>query len=333
MSKKQSRAATDVKTNSSDTISTAPVKPAVPGRTVGFVIMSVLTVFVAVFMQVQSRNLDNTDTSAAYTEELEGFRSDLWYLPDDELLGFVAIPAGSFTMGSNPALDRMAYENERWSRTQRQGQPLLPLYYIAKFETTRAQFAAFVADTGMAQQAVANSETLPGGLPVTQVNWPDALAYTRWLDEQLRASPDTPAELKAFLESGARVTLPNEAEWEKAARGEDGRVFPWGSLPNTNMANIASNRPLPVGSIECDECAYGLSDMSGNVWELTRSVLKDYPFSDEIDRDNLDAEQLYVMRGGSYSDQANNARAAVRGAVDPGVRNDTIGFRVVISTH
>lgn len=295
--------------------------------------MSVLIVSVAIFMQFQAKEMGMEENTAAYSGELPGFNEDLFYLPDDDMAGFVAIPAGSFTMGSNPALDRMAYENERWSRVQRQGEPTLPLYYIARYETTRAQFAQFVADTGMGEQAMAMSDSLPGDLPVTEVNWPEALAYTRWLEEQLRNSPNTPAEIKEFLESGAHVTLPNEAEWEKAARSDDGRTFPWGSRPRNNLANIGNDSLVPVGSIPCDECAYGLSDMAGNVWELTRSPLRDYPFSPTLDTGNLQAEPLFVMRGGAFSDQLNNVRTAVRGAADPGVRNGTIGFRVVISTQ
>ena len=313
-----------------------PKAQQVPGRTLGFVIMSVLIVGVAFFMQQQSTNLGNSanTASALYNNALPGFRVDAWHLPDDDLFGFVPIPAGAFTMGSNPALDRMAYQNEQWSRTQRQGQPQLPLYYIAKFETTRAQYAAFTRDTGRFRNAFAESDTgLPGNLPMTNVNWPEALAYARWLDEQLRNSNNTPEQLKVFLESGAKVTLPNEAEWEKAARSTDGRMFPWGSRPRNNLANIGNDEPVPVGSIDCEECAYGLSDMAGNVWELTRSLMQDYPFDPSIDKVNLQPEPLYVMRGGAFSDEINNARAAVRGAVDPGVRNDTIGFRVVISSQ
>ena len=304
-----------------------------PGRTIGFVIMSILIAFVAVFMRLQSQNMDSTEFESVYSGELQGFDADRWYLPDDELLGFVAIPAGSFTMGSNPALDRMAYENERWSRTQRQGQPLLPLYYIAKFETTRAQFAEFVEATGQAEQAFEEEGSLAGDLPITNINWPEALAYTRWLDQQLRNSPDTPDEIKAFLESGAKVTLPNEAEWEKAARSDDGRVFTWSSRPQNGLANFSNDELVAVGSIQCDTCSYGLSDMAGNAWELTRSLLKDYPFSDDLDRENLNPEPLYVMRGGSFSDEMNHVRTAVRGIFDPGAKSETVGFRVVISAQ
>lgn len=303
----------------------------VPGRTLGFVIMSLLILFVAAFMVQQSQQLDSDDTAARVTAnpELAGFRSDLWYLPDGPMLGFVEIPAGAFIMGSNPALDRMAYQNERWSNLQRQGEVDLPTYYIARFETTQAQFNAFVRDTGLAQAAV--DVSVPGDYPVTNVTWPDALAYARWLETRLRNSPDTPGALQQLFTNGARLTLPNEAEWEKAARGTDGRLFPWGPRPRSNLANFASDGPVPVGAIECDSCAHGLADMAGNVWELTRSPLQDYPFDPSDDHEVQGGDPLYVMRGGSWADELNNVRTAVRGAVDPGVRNNTIGFRLVLT--
>ena len=71
--------------------------------------------------------------------------------------------------------------------------------------------------------------------------------------------------------------------------------------------------------------------MAGNVWEFTRSPLQDYPYDLADDVDDLAEDALYVMRGGSYAEAINNVRTAVRGAVDPGVRNGSIGFRVVIS--
>jgi len=304
-----------------------------PGRTLGFVIMTAMIVFVAGFMVEQSQRLDSGELASgdAVNPELEGFRSDLWYLPDDPMLGFVEIPAGSFTMGSNPALDRMAYQNERWSNLQRQGEVELPDYFIARFETTQAQFSAFVRDTGLAQSAV--DVTVPGDYPVTNVTWPDALAYARWLETRLRNSANTPSALQQLFASGARLSLPNEAEWEKAARGSDGRIFPWGSRPRSNLANFGSDGPVPVGSIDCDSCAHGLSDMAGNVWELTRSPLQDYPFDPGDDHQLQSGDPLYVMRGGSWADGLNNVRTAVRGAVDPGVRNNTIGFRLVLGTQ
>jgi len=92
-----------------------------------------------------------------------------------------------------------------------------------------------------------------------------------------------------------------------------------------------------VGSFPCPECPYGLSDMSGNVWELTRSPYRPYPYDptpdslDNLDSLDLDADALWVMRGGSYGDPDQNIRAAIRGGADPGARRPFIGFRVVLT--
>ncbi len=307
-------------------------EPKVPGRTIGFSIMTIATFFVAVFLYQNSAPETQSVTipAATISEDLAGFSSAHWFLPDDDMFGFVEIPAGSFTMGSNPNLDRMAYQNERWSDLRRQGEVDLPRYFIARYETTVAQFAAFIVNGGMTAPQVPLSGA--GNLPVTNVTWPEALAYTRWLDQQLRQSADTPAALRAMLDAGAAVTLPNEAEWEKAARGTDGRVFPWRDAPAESVANFNSQSTRAVNSSQCSQCIWGLNDMAGNVWELTRSPLQDYPYTADDDAEGLGEDALYAMRGGSYADGLNNIRAAVRGGVDPGVRNSSIGFRVVISS-
>lgn len=306
----------------------------VPGRTIGFTVMTLTIVFVAFWMNLQSNQFTNQDlplssTSFALDQSLDGFRADAWFLADDELLGFVEIPAGTFIMGSNPILDSMAYENERWSNQRRQGSVQLPAFLISRFETTVAQFNAFVQAT----QFQVDSSTLSGqpDQPVTNITWPQALAYARWLEQQLREATQTPARIQQMLNSGASVTLPSEAEWEKAARGTDGRVFPWGTQARTDRANFDAAAVMSVGAIACPECAHGLSDMSGNVWEFTRSPYQDYPYDPSDDSSNLSQDALWVMRGGSFSDAINNVRTAVRGGVDPGVRNNTIGFRLVIS--
>jgi len=261
--------------------------------------------------------------------ETDGFRASAWFLPDDEMLGFVKIPAGSFAMGSDPAVDPMAFENERWSAERKQGRVELADYYIGRFEVTVAQFKAFAEATGY--QTHPDALGNPLNHPVASVSWTDALAYSRWLERMLKDSNETPAELRQLLQQGWRITLPSEAEWEKAARGFGSRIYPWGNQPRRDRANYDGSASLPVGSFECSECAYGLADMSGNVWELTRSPYGAYPFDPDDDRRNLDADALWVMRGGSYEDAANLVRSGVRGGVDPGARRSTIGFRVVLS--
>lgn len=318
--------------NKSERMTDSPVSASeeeVPGRLVGIGVMSVAILFVAWNLGRQAEE-SNAVPETVVAQSLNGFRSDAWMLPDEDMLGFVEIPAGTFTMGSNPALDRMAYENERWSASRRQGSVELPTFYISRYEVTIAQYRAFAVATNLQTEVTASN--VAGDLPVVRVTWPEALAYGRWLEQQLKQSAQTPPVLQQLLQSGARVTLPSEAEWEKAARGSDGRVFPWGSQPRTELANFDGSEVLAVGSVNCEACAHGLSDMSGNVWELTRSPMQDYPYDATDDRDNLATDALWVMRGGSYADAINNVRTAVRGGVDPGVRNNTIGFRVVITS-
>lgn len=256
------------------------------------------------------------------------FQARMWHLPDEALLGFVEIPAGPFPMGSNPLIDPMAFENERWSETRRQGAVDLPQYYIARYETTVAQFAAFMEGSNYGLVEIPDSAA--GDHPIAGVSWTDALAYARWLEMQLKSSEQAPAEIRSLLSSGWRLTLPDEAQWEKAARGTESRIFPWGNTVRRERANFASSGPVPVGSIPCPECPYGLSDMSGNVWEWTRSPYQPYPFMTDDDAANLQEDALWVMRGGSFNDVENNVRAAVRGAADPGARRPFIGFRLAI---
>lgn len=257
------------------------------------------------------------------------FRPELMSLPDDPLLGFVEVPAGEFQMGSNPLIDPMAFENERWSDVQRQGRPDISTFYMGRYEVTVAQFKAFVDATNYR----VDPQTLNGSpdSPVVFVSWTDALAYSRWLNTALQASDNTPSDLAQLLMKGWRITLPNEAQWEKAARGVDGRIYPWGNQPRKDRANYNSASVMAVGSFECPECPYGLKDMSGNVWEWTRSPYQPLPFNPDSNRTNLAEDALWIMRGGAFSDDANNIRAAVRGGADPGARREFIGFRLVIT--
>ena len=309
--------------------------PLEPSRAIGLLILLVSIIFTVVWLSREGEeNLELANSSSldgsSLPENLTGFNSNTWYLANDENLGFVEIPAGQFTMGSDPRVDRLAYGNEQWSRSVRQGKVTLPTFYISRYETTVAQYKAYLVATDKSSDALNLRDA--GNYPVVGVTWPEALAYGRWLESQLRTSDSTPNLLKMFLSNGGHVTLPSEAEWEKAARGTDARVFPWGSAPRTDMANYNSSSLLSVGALPCPLCSYGLSDMAGNVWEMTRSPLQDYPYNPNDDLENLTADAIWVMRGGSYQDQVNNVRAAVRGGIDPGVRNPSIGFRIAIST-
>ncbi|RMF27034.1 MAG: NACHT domain-containing protein, partial [Chloroflexi bacterium] len=141
------------------------------------------------------------------------FRPDAWFLPDEALLGFVHIPAGPFLMGSSED-DERARNNEK-----PQHEVYLPDYYIARYPVTVAQWRAFLEASGHRPR---DEDSLrdPDNHPVRWVSWYEALAYCEWLTETLRRWEGTPEPLRTLLrEKGWVVTLPSEAEWEKAARG------------------------------------------------------------------------------------------------------------------
>lgn len=300
------------------------------GRAIGLAVLATIVSFVAIWMYVEGRPALSAPSKAIVAGDMtpSRFVGNAWHLPDDALLGFVAIPAGAFFMGSDPAIDSSAYENERWSSTAKQGTVELPEFYIGRYEVTIAQFAAFVAATQRAVDARALRGA--GDHPVANVTWTDALAYAQWLDGQLRESAQTPPALKQLLDGGWHVTLPSEAQWEKAARGTNGWIYPWGNVADASRANYGRSGAAPVGSFECPDCMYGLADMSGNVWELTRSPFQSYPWDATDEPREPSADALFVMRGGAFNDAANNVRAAIRGGIDPGARRPFIGFRLVM---
>ena len=273
------------------------------------------------------------------------FDPSCWYLPDESLLGFIEIPAGPFTMGSDKQHDEEAYDDELPHH------PVdLPGYYLARWPVTVAQFAAFVRDSG---HEPADPGCLKGiaNYPVVYVTWHDAMAYCRWLNEQLKKfARERLATGKLRFESERRfwqglvegslgVGLPSEAEWEKAARGGDSRIYPWGDQTDPQKANYDETGLGGTSAVGCfpgGASPYGCEEMSGNVWEWTRSLLADYPYSPEgserQERKDLAAIGRRVLRGGAFHFDARNARCASRNDFGPDFRSDfNGGFRVVAS--
>jgi formylglycine-generating enzyme required for sulfatase activity len=203
------------------------------------------------------------------------FSSQAWYLPDEPLLGFVKIPEGTFLMGE----------------LEEQHQVTLPAYYIARYPTTTAQFKAFLKGSGYQPGEPDCLVGLPNH-PVTWVSWYEAINYCNWLGEKLGdiardrlAEGGSDAGYQQFWE-GLRdgklvVTLPSEAEWEKAARGPEGRRYPWGrETPDLDRANYGAHfgeRALgttcTVGCFPRGATPEGVLDMAGNVWEVTRTLM------------------------------------------------------------
>ncbi len=266
------------------------------------------------------------------------FREDMWFLPDDDLLGFVEIPGGLFKMGSDKERDLEAMDRELPQHELR-----LDTYYISRYPVTVAQFRAFVEDT---DYKPLDHESLRGifNHPVAWVALHEALKYCDWLTEKLSQRDDLPPVLARLLQKeGWHLTLPSEAEWEKAARGADGRIYPWGDDPDPNRANYDDTGigdTSPVGCFPAGESPYGCQDMAGNVWEWTRSLWGEswekpkygYPYNPENGRENLRAPDkvLRVLRGGSFNNSHRNVRCAVRHWNSPGSGNRNLGFRVVL---
>jgi formylglycine-generating enzyme required for sulfatase activity len=262
------------------------------------------------------------------------FRADAWYLPDEALLGFVEIPAGSFLMGSDATRDPEAEESEK-----PQHPLILPRFFIGRYPVTVAQFQAFVEASG---QQPDHEDSLHGlsTHPVVYVTWYDARRYGDWLTEQLRAWEATPEPLASLLRrEGWMVTLPSEAEWEKAARGTEGRIYPWGDEPDAHRANYADTRIHATSAVGCfpgGASAYGAEELSGNVWEWTRSVGDACPYPTRQEgvaaRENLDApdDASRVWRGGAFDLYHGSVRCASRLGLYPGGWSWGIGCRVVV---
>ena len=260
---------------------------------------------------------EETDSSKAVAATLN--------LPDEPLLGFVEIPAGPFLMGSDKTRDAQAYSDEEPAH-----QVTLPSFYIGRFEVTVGQFTAYRDATGT-KPGDAHSVQGAGDHPVRYVSWLEAIAYCEWLEAALKKSPPTPARLNQLLREGWHISLPSEAEWEKAARGTDGRIYPWGNNADSSRANYGGGSTKPVGSYPRGASPYGLLDMSGNVWEWTRSEFKPYPYDPTDGREDLNRPTARVVRGGSFYYSEWYVRAARRHLSVPVRRNDNVGFRLVVS--
>jgi formylglycine-generating enzyme required for sulfatase activity len=265
------------------------------------------------------------------------FRADRFWLPDEELLGFIRVDAGAFMMGSDPQTDPAAQDDE-----QPQHLVELPEYYIARYPATVAQFCAFVMDSGFKVEHPDSLRGIPNH-PVVLVSFYEALAYCAWLTEQLKRADWTPPLLREQLAAGWAITLPSEAEWEKAARGTDGRIYPWGNefdaaKANSTDAGLGATRS--VGLFPDGRSPYDALDMSGNVWELTCSIFPAekrrqyaYPYSlKNAESEHVpDSGRVRVVRGAGFLASARLARAAFAYPVMIDGSGDAIGFRLVSS--
>jgi len=267
------------------------------------------------------------------------FDSTRYYLPVDELLGFVSIPGDpDFIIGTLPSDRERVAEiiglQVSDAETNDIPTPVAP-FYMARYPVTVAQFRGFRNATG-GHRGDVNALRDPGSRPVRFVDWHEALAYCRWLNEVLMNAPVlADSEVAGLVRGGCwQVAIPSELEWEWAARGGvRGLVYPWGDDPDPNGANCADSKigdTLTVGCFPAN--GFGLYDMIGNVWEWTNTGHSCYSNRPQLYHESgkiKDTAKL-VVRGGSWNLPGVVARCGYRSFDRPGSRNGSLGFRVVL---
>ncbi len=267
--------------------------------------------------------LDVADVTREWTADGKKIAAERAKLPaHDEM---VKIPAGTFLMGSDKKVDRNAYQPEFPQR-----RVYLDAYEIDKYEVTTVQFLKFVLATDRKplidwQYEGGNFQETMANHPVMHVSWFDADAYCRW--------------------AGKR--LPTSAEWEKAARGEDGRIYPWGNEPaglsranfgRTGLSGPVRDRPerlllyppiISVDKYDNGVSPYGVFQLAGNVAEWTADWYDPHYYKTAPDRNPKGPEKgtQRAFRGGGWIDSTPSVRPAQRNGTDPNTKMNWLGFR------
>ena len=226
----------------------------------------------------------------------------------------VLVPAGDFMMGCNRRLDGHCDPDESPYH-----QVWLEAFYLDRFEVTNASYEECAK--AKACRAARKYTGFDGAAqPVVGVSWDDAGSYCRW--------------------AGKR--LPTEAEWEKGARGAEGRVYPWGNSACGCSCAIQEDRQVygcgkdatwPVGSAPKGQSPYGALDMAGNVWEWTADWYdaKYYSQSPPKNPPGPQTGAEKVRRGGSYANIRNYFRASDRSSAKPDTLSNSTGMRCALS--
>jgi len=244
--------------------------------------------------------------------------------------GMVLIPSGEFTIGTNQ-IDEENHAlalglNKPWFADESPERRIdTPDYYIDRFEVTNLQYFIFCQATDHKPPRYWKGQKFPEGqdlLPVTEVNYFDANAYAKWADKR----------------------LPNELEWEKAARGRAGFIYPWGDDFLPDVANLslsprakAGQGLKPVGSFPRGASPYGVHDMAGNAWEWVWEYYQPYPGntfkSPDYEKKHIVVRGLSYMGVGHFNKKdflkviSLKARASYREHLNPLARKTDVGFR------
>lgn len=235
----------------------------------------------------------------------------------------ILIPAGVFLMGSTEQeIDEAwrqndgGWEKEDYVSAYPQRKINLPDFYIDKKEVSNGDYEMFVEATGRTAPSLWDDSTLNmPSQPVVGVDWNDADTYCRWLGKR----------------------LPAEAEWEKAARGTDGRAWPWGNAWDPKKDNHGNGTgygydesdgwkyTTPVGT-ELGVSPYGVLNMAGNVYEWTADDFNAYPENDKYIAEDFE-QGFKALRGGAYDDGISEQRASTRCGFRKDYKDVDVGFR------
>jgi len=248
----------------------------------------------------------------------------------------VRIPAGKFLMGSTPeqakrvVKDGPEISKADWKKWVEWEQPQhiveLSEYSIGKYPLTNREYQAFVHEAKYKSPEGWDGDQYPpekGDHPVVSVSWEDAASFCKWLSEK----------------TGKAYRLPTEAEWEKAARGSDGLIYPWGDEfdpKKCNMDESGIGDTSPVGQFSPQgDSPYGCVDMAGDVWEWCADWFDENEYKKREDgvkdpQGPKDGNKR-VLRGGSFSDNRGDVRCAYRRRPSRNPFNRYRGFRVVVS--
>jgi formylglycine-generating enzyme required for sulfatase activity len=242
------------------------------------------------------------------------------------------IPAGTFTMGSAPD-DPYAQKRENEFP---QHEVYVDAFALALYPVTVAEYACAVA-AGVAEPINRGTPHLylrweeqlqyPEN-PVVGLTWKEARAYTDWLSKL----------------TGQRWRLPTEAEWEKAARGTDQRIYPWGNEWDSTRANsIENNRGrgiriwrypgglVPIGRYPDGASPYGIYEMAGNIDEWCSSLFRPYPYVSTDGRERFSRKGRAVLRGGSWCALPEDLRVTYRAFDHNGLDLGQVGFRLALN--
>jgi formylglycine-generating enzyme required for sulfatase activity len=234
----------------------------------------------------------------------------------EEKSDMVLVPAGEFDMGLTDdqvqnIVDSLGAMAKYLDNATPAHKVNVDAFYIDKYEVTNKDYKKFVEATG--HKIPLHWEDAGGDIPkgkekhpVVYVSWEDAVAYCEWVNKR----------------------LPTEPEWEKAARGTDARLFPWGDKfekKNLNYEKSRKNGTTPVGSYKAGISPYGCFDMAGNVWEWTADNYLPYPNNKYPDE--FYGKERYVLRGGSFLDADYDNTTVMRSKFTQVSDDENLGFR------